>query len=58
MTLSETRGRTRRLDSAWPFLWSVVPGRGVIRNLPPKQAKPKRLRKLPPSSGWTQEALL
>lgn len=50
--------RTRRLTQPWPFLWSILPGRGLVQNLPPKAVKPKRLRRAPPSSTWVQEALL
>lgn len=56
-----TKERTRRLAAPWPFLWSVVPGkRGLVRNIQPKKAKtPKAsLKRVPPSSAWTQEALL
>lgn len=51
--------RTRRLKTPWPFLWGVEPGRrGLVRYLPPIKPKPRRLRKIPPASKWTQETLL
>lgn len=56
MTVSETGGRTRRLERVWPFLWSVIPGRGVVRNLPPKPARRKRVR--PESAAWSQGSLI
>lgn len=39
---------------------SVVPGRGLVQNLPPpkKRPRPKKLKPVPPSDFWTQEALL
>ena len=52
--------RTRRLKAAWPFLFSVLPKRGLVQNLAPI-VKPQRLRPLkplPPSDQWTQEGLL
>lgn len=57
-----TKERTRRLSAPWPFLWSCVPGRGLVRNIQPKAPKqptrPARLKKIPPASAWVQEALL
>lgn len=56
-----TKERTRRLSAPWPFLWSVVPGkRDLVRNIQPKKAKAPmaRLKRVPPSSAWKQEALL
>lgn len=52
--------RTRRLKAPWPFLFSCVPGRGLVQNLPPivKKPKPMKLKPIPPSDQWTQEALL
>jgi hypothetical protein len=32
---------TRRLPHPWPFRESIVPGRGLVRNLPPEK-KPKK----------------
>lgn len=50
--------RKRRLTEPWPFLYSVLPGRGLVQTLPPKTVKPKRLRKVPPSSSWVQPELI
>lgn len=50
--------RKRRLAEPWPFLYSVVPKRGLVVNLPPPEKKPTRLRKVRPSSEWQQGALL
>lgn len=50
--------RKRRLVEPWPFLFSVVPGRGLVLNLPPPKKKPTRLRKVRSSDKWEQETLL
>lgn len=50
--------KTRRLTAPWPFLWSIVPKRGLVRNLEPKRKKTPRLKKVKPANQWTQEALL
>lgn len=36
---------TRQLASPWPFLYGVVEGRGIVKNLPPavNQPKPRKL---------------
>jgi len=51
--------KTRRLTSPWPFPSSVTE-EGMVRNLPPKVKKPprQRLKRVPSSDKWTQEALL
>jgi hypothetical protein len=30
------REKTRRLEGPWPFLYSIDPKRGLVRNLPPE----------------------
>ena len=50
--------RTRKLTSPWPFQWSVVPRRGLVRNVAPPAKKPARLAKVRPPNKWTQETLL
>jgi hypothetical protein len=51
--------KSRRLASPWPFLFTVT-SRGLVQNLPPKVAKPKRsrLKRIPASDQWAQERLL
>ncbi len=49
--------RTRRLIKPWPFLYSVTE-RGLVQNLPPKPKPLKRLKRVPASDKWQQEALL
>lgn len=52
--------KTRRLATPWPFPESIVGGK-LVRNIQPKPKKapkPARLKRIPPSSAWTQEALL
>ncbi len=50
--------RTRRLTQPWPFLYSCIPGRGWVQNLPPKPKPPRRLKRIPPSSEWKQDPLI
>ena len=49
--------KTRRLTSPWPFLYSVT-SHGLVQNLPPKPKALKRLKRVPASNRWKQEALL
>lgn len=52
--------KARRLTSPWPFAESIVNGK-LVRNIQPKPVKPPkptRLKPVPPSSAWQQEALL
>ncbi len=50
--------RKRRLAEPWPFLYSVVPKRGLVVNLPPPAKKPTRLRKVRPIATAQQVDLL
>lgn len=51
------RLKTRRLDHPWPFPVSVVDGRMVRNTYKPARPKRQRLKPVPPSNMWTQEAL-
>lgn len=37
-------GETRVLEAAWPFLYSVINGRGLVKNLPVGSKAPSKTR--------------
>lgn len=55
-----TREKVRRCKAPWPFLWTADDKGVLLRNVQPKVKPPKlaKLKRIPPSSQWQQEALL
>ena len=56
----DKRVPTQQLTQPWPFLYSVLPEGGLVKNLPPAAPPRRRFTPLPPrrrSVGFMEDAL-